>query len=142
MGSPSNQVIDVALGLTLIFLVLSLVCSLVQELMATALSWRARFLERGLANMLRDGDTTVEQGSDGAKDFMDRVLESPFIGEKLNQNRILGRDLNVPAYLPSATFSRAVLEALGGSLNIPEGVPQPVRQKLETLALEADQDIG
>ena len=45
---------DVAIGLSFVFLLLSLVASTVQELTANLLSLRAKVLERGLRNMLAD----------------------------------------------------------------------------------------
>ena len=44
--------LDLAIGLAFIYLVLSLFCSAVQELIASALGLRAGTLERGLRNML------------------------------------------------------------------------------------------
>jgi hypothetical protein len=132
-----NQFIEIALGLALIFLVLSLVCSLVQELISTGLQWRAKFLERGLRQMLPPAATGAPTGND----VLDKVLDSPFVTEKLKSGRILGRHLRVPAYLPSSTFSRAVTGLLDDSLTVPEDIPQPAREKLEILAREAQGNV-
>jgi hypothetical protein len=129
MPDIGGQLLDVALGLTFIFLVLSLVCSLFQELIATALSWRAEFLERGIRRMLCDPAEPrahadrAEQGlrrlrgmfSSDDKDidraFSDKLLKSPFIREKLAPNMVTARRA-VPSYLSSRTFALALFDTL------------------------------
>ena len=43
---------DVAIGLVFLYIVLALVCSTVNEAIATAIGLRARYLETGLLNLL------------------------------------------------------------------------------------------
>jgi ABC-type Mn2+/Zn2+ transport system permease subunit len=43
---------DVAIGLVFLYVVLALVCSTVNEAIATAVGLRARYLETGLLNLL------------------------------------------------------------------------------------------
>jgi hypothetical protein len=78
--------LDVAIGLAFIFLLLSLVASTLQELLANVLSLRANVLERGLRNMLAD-DTPAPAGSVAATtatsgprhDLLFRVYAHPMI---------------------------------------------------------------
>jgi hypothetical protein len=49
-----NAVIDIAIGLVLMYLVLSLVCTVINELIATKLKLRAATLESGLTQLLDD----------------------------------------------------------------------------------------
>src|SRR4051794_29959671 len=58
--------LDVAIGLSFVFLLLSLVASAVQEYIANLLSLRAKVLERGLRNMLAN-TTPAPTGSRAAK---------------------------------------------------------------------------
>jgi hypothetical protein len=132
MDGLGSQFLDVALGLALIFLVLSLVCSLVQELLAVVLSWRAKFLEKGLRTMLdREG-----------VGLTDSVLRSPFVEELLKPHRVFGKNLKVPAYLPSSSFARAVVDRLKMPLELPKDTPEPIRRKLEALVAEAGNDVS
>ena len=133
MPELGNQLLDVVLGLALIFLVLSLLCSLLQEMIATAFSWRARFLERGIRSML-DGDDTK------AGPLSRAVTESPFVREKLRKRRLLWPGLRVPAYLPSTTFARALIET-ARSGRWPKELPDDVERKLSELMQEADGDL-
>jgi hypothetical protein len=129
MPEVGGQLLDVALGLTFIFLVLSLVCSLFQELLATAFSWRAEFLERGIRRMLCDPAEPkahaerARQGLRGLRTmlfdrdeqldrtFSDELLKSPFIREKLSRNLVTTRRA-VPSYLSSRTFALALFDTL------------------------------
>ena len=108
MPDIGGQLLDVALGLVFIFLVLSLVCSLFQELVATAFSWRAEFLERGIRRMLCD---PAEPKAQVDRAFSDKLLESPFIREKLSAN-VLTKRRAVPSYLSSRTFALALFDTL------------------------------
>ena len=134
MPELGNQLLDMVLGLALIFLVLSLLCSLLQEIVATAFSWRARFLARGIRSML-DGDDT-EAGA-----LSRAVIASPFVQEKLRRRRLLGKHVDVPAYLPSTSFARALIET-ARSGRWPDGVPEPVQRKLGELMQEAEGDVN
>jgi hypothetical protein len=46
--------VDIAIGLILMYLVLSLVCTTVNELIATGLKWRAKDLEKTLTHTIDD----------------------------------------------------------------------------------------
>lgn len=129
MPDIGGQLLDVALGLAFIFLALSLVCSLLQELVATAFSWRAEFLERGIRRMLCD-PAEPKAHADRARQglqrlrtmffnredevdraFSDKLLESPSIREKLSAN-VLTKRRAVPSYLSSRTFALALFDTL------------------------------
>jgi hypothetical protein len=48
----NNVVLDVAIGLTFIYLLYSLLATTIKELIATIFSFRSRMLEQGLQQML------------------------------------------------------------------------------------------
>jgi hypothetical protein len=52
-----SQVLEVVIGLTLIYLVLSIGCSGIKEVIAAMFSLRAKTLEDGVRNMLKNGPT-------------------------------------------------------------------------------------
>lgn len=151
----SGQILDTAIGLTFIFVALSLVCSFIQELIATVFSWRSEFLERGLRSMLQRTPESDDDGPDTAGEGLtDKVLTSAFIREKLSaQARKRGR--RVPSYLSSRTFGLALLDTIappaagGGDVlkRAREGLAKflpdaehPVRRQLEVLIDEAGED--
>lgn len=151
----SGQILDTAIGLTFIFVALSLVCSFIQELLATVFSWRSEFLERGLRSMLQRTPESDDDGPDTAGEGLtDKVLTSAFIREKLSaQARKRGR--RVPSYLSSRTFGLALLDTIAppatggqdllarartGLAQILPDHEHPVRRQLEVLIDEAGGD--
>lgn len=151
----SGQILDTAIGLTFIFVALSLVCSFIQELIATVFSWRSEFLERGLRSMLQRTPESDDDGPDTAGEGLtDKVLTSAFIREKLSaQARKRGR--RVPSYLSSRTFGLALLDTIAppatggqdllarartGLAQILPDHEHPVRRQLEVLIDEAGED--
>src|SRR5262245_25454267 len=59
--------LDVAIGLSFMFLLLSLLASAVQELLANLFALRAKTLEKGLRNMLADSDAPPSAGVGGSE---------------------------------------------------------------------------
>ncbi|MDJ0736776.1 MAG: hypothetical protein QNJ47_22375 [Nostocaceae cyanobacterium] len=75
-------ILDVALGLIFIYLILSLLASEIQELIATVLQWRAQHLRKSIEIFLGGG----VQNSEDAKviDLANRIYSNPLISS-LNQ---------------------------------------------------------
>jgi hypothetical protein len=142
-----GQIVDTAIGLTFVFVALSLVCSFIQEVIAFALSWRPKLLERGIRSMLQ---RQPEAGDDTpGLDFADEVLGSTFITEKVSE-RARRRGRRTPSYLTPRTFALALLDTLAKSENdgalldkarfrlgrvLPED--HPVRRQIDLLLEEA-----
>jgi hypothetical protein len=128
-----GQILDTAIGLTFIFVALSLVCSFIQEIIATAFSWRSQFLERGLRSMLEP-----EPAGEGAADgdgLADRVMASAFIREKLSAKaRLRGR--RVPSYLSSRTFALALLDTIAPPATGGTGLLEKAKDGLTTVLPE------
>lgn len=87
-------ILDVAIGMTLIFLTLSAICSSANELIANFFKLRATFLEQGILNML--GDPTLAR----------QLIEHPILGRPDTKPRTL------PAYIPSESFALALMDLL------------------------------
>ena len=128
-------VLEVVLGLSFLFAVLSLVASGANELIAAGLKLRARTLERGIANLLADRSDTQA------------LYHHPLIESLYRGNRR-------PSYIPRDKFALALLDlkvkpaidAVGEQLrtiprtidNLPRG---QVRDTLDLLWREAKTDI-
>lgn len=99
-----STVIDVALGLAFVYLLLSVVCSFVMELISQATRLRARTLARGLSGLLAD------------KDVRQAFLDHPLV-------KALGRDTadrtQLPSYIPARVFSAALLDIVAPSVRQP-----------------------
>jgi hypothetical protein len=74
-GFGASQALDVAIGLVLMFALLSVVCSALNETIATVLSWRSEFLERGLRSMF--GDDLEKPAKGKRRREPEQALEDP-----------------------------------------------------------------
>lgn len=87
-------ILDVAIGMTLIFLTLSAICSSINEMIANFLKLRATFLEQGIMTLL--GDPALAR----------QLIEHPLLGQPRTQPKAL------PAYIPSESFALALMDLL------------------------------
>jgi hypothetical protein len=132
--------LDVALGLIFVYLVLALVCSALNEAIASALGWRAKFLRAGIANLLDPADN--RNGQVLAKVLYDHPLVNALI-------RPVGRagKLRYPSYLPARVFTSALLDfdGQGAERSIDkaiEAIPSvEARAALTTLWADAKGDV-
>lgn len=127
-------VFDIAIGLIFIYLILSLLTSEIQELIATLLQWRAEHLKKAI-DVLLTGE--VETGSIQQR-FVDDLYSSPPL-KALNQEakgriarsfrklshatgdfyrsvtgvqNVFGSQRSGPSYIPSQAFATALLQKL------------------------------
>lgn len=151
-----GQILDTAIGLTFIFVALSLVCSFIQEVIATALSWRSQFLEQGLRSMLQaTPGGGAEDDDEMGYALTENVMSSAFIREKLSA-KALRHGRRVPSYLSSRTFTLALLDtiappATGGTGLLEKArnglgsvLPDehhPVRRQIEVMLDDAGDDL-
>jgi len=81
-----STLLEVAIGMIFVYLLLSLLCSALSELIESFIKFRARDLEKGIVRLLSDKDLAAE--------FFDHPLVKP-----LGDN---------PSYIPARTFSLAL----------------------------------
>src|ERR1700730_114472 len=99
-----SSVLDVAIGLIFIYLLLSLACTALNEVLASFLNKRGAYLFEGVKNLLNDPAFTglaQQIYNHGLVDSLSREATSPRIGNRM------------PSYLSSAIFSLALLDVLG-----------------------------
>src|SRR5262249_44689709 len=106
-------IIDVAIGLIFTFLVLSLVVTASQELLASLVRRRQNTLWQGVRNLLTDEGTTT------------KLYEHPLI-------KSLYRDKLRPSYIPSRTFALALLDTIAESNPETSGDPKTRLRELRT----------
>ncbi|MEM9151209.1 MAG: hypothetical protein AAGB19_12235 [Cyanobacteria bacterium P01_F01_bin.3] len=132
-------VIDIALGLAFIYLLLSLLASEIQELIATILQWRAKHLKDAIVNLFAS-DVHSEHSIEKAHQLTKQVYQHPLI-RGINQESkgffpnlfrritwllsrlyqwVTGRTegefgdrRTAPSYSPREAFATALLEQLG-----------------------------
>lgn len=77
-------ILDVALGLIFVYLILSLLASEIQELIAALLQWRAKHLRESVTNLLAGGQQSPDSEKDQVKELVDKVYNDPLI-RNINQ---------------------------------------------------------
>ncbi len=92
--------LDVAIGLIFLYSLLSLICSSLNEWVATKLKWRGKNLEKALRRMLGE-DAGTKDGFNAQA-----VTTNNFI------SRLAETDSSIPSYIESGTFALAVLDVL------------------------------
>src|SRR2546423_12440234 len=111
-------ILDVAIGLALIYLLLSTICSSLAEGIESQLRARSKYLQRGIATLLGDSEKAAEQfyvhpviasfinhEGDSLVRKLFRMVKNKIGGEK-----IVDHADQRPTYLPGDKFALVVLE--------------------------------
>src|SRR5437660_813648 len=98
-----SEVLDVAVGVLFMFLMLSLVCSALNELLEGVLKNRARDLERGIRGLLADPNATG---------LVRKLYSHPLISGLFPGSYNPGDAKNLPAYIPARTFAITLMDVL------------------------------
>jgi hypothetical protein len=96
-----SEILDVAIGLTLMFLLLSLVCSSIKEALETVFKYRARDLERGIREMF---------GPSHANGLLRSFYQHPLIYGLFRGDYDPNDSGNLPSYIPSRTFALTLMD--------------------------------
>jgi hypothetical protein len=117
----NSAALDVAIGLILVYLVLSLVSSAVNEIFEGFLKHRAIDLERGLRELLADKDGTG---------LCKRLYEHPLVFGLFQGSYNPATPKNLPSYIPSRNFALAIMDivlpAAEGKPSGAEGAQAPI----------------
>ncbi|MHC5938924.1 hypothetical protein [Nostoc sp.] len=122
-------VVDITVGLVFIYLILSLLASEIQELIATFLQWRAKHLKNSIELLLAGGSETEESDITKARNLVQKLYNDPLINTlnqqakekiekqfrentKSSNKKALGEKQSAPSYLPSETFAITLLDTL------------------------------
>lgn len=150
-----STILDITLGMLLFFLVLSLICSAVQEWVASAVGLRARNLRDGIDNLL---------GAEIATSFYDHGLLQSLYRQpgRLGVLKTMGGGRGVgPSYIAPRLFAQVLVDVIdrgegagGGRENAVaktfqeveaavQHIPlRPVREALLTLLADAKGDVA
>ncbi len=112
-------ILDVAIGMSFVYLLLSMVCSGVNELFAWGRGLRAKTLADGVGVLLHDPDLEKLGTNLGPK-----VLGHPLIKSLCP---------GAPSYLPAGTFVLALLDSLRGDGKPPVNTLAGIREALAAL---------
>ena len=133
--------LDLLIGLSFIFLLLSLFCSAIQEAIAGLLAMRAKTLEQGLRNMLEDhvpGQAPPPPAPNDAGPLQVQVLDNPLIRTLYRDSRIglrkslvfIGKVENkAPSYMAPRAFALALVDTLAPGLQTTGANGEPLHSR-------------
>jgi hypothetical protein len=101
-----SSVLEVAIGVIFVYLVLSLICTAVNEAIATVINKRGKNLFGGIKNLLNDPAFTGLAQQVYNHGLVDGVSQDAAVSTKPTR---------LPSYLPSETFSLALLDVLSAN---------------------------
>lgn len=111
---PSLDILDVAIGLVVVYLLLSLICSSVNEGIETFLKNRSCQLERGIREILADPDGRTVTQIFYNHPLINCLFQGAYDVEKLKKRRFFAgfsyRGGNLPSYIPAGNFALAMLD--------------------------------
>ena len=110
----NSSILDIAIGMIFLFVLVSLLCSAINEIIAQFLQMRAKNLEAGLANLLQSGD--------GNK-LVNDLYRHPLISG-------LAKPGDKPSYIPSKHFTLALMDIMSGNTG---KVPTDNRSLIEAI---------
>lgn len=100
-----SDVLDVGIGMSLLFLMMSLIATAVREAIEGIMKSRSKDLERGLREMLND---TNEENFKG---LVGQIYQHPLINS-LYRGTLDKAKNDLPSYIPSKTFVAALLDII------------------------------
>lgn len=107
-----SEILDVVIGMVFIFLLLSLICSAVNEIIEAKLKNRAGDLERGIKELLNDQSGTG---------LTAKIYQHPLISSLYRGNYVGGEDAkkakssdqpDLPSYIPARNFALALMDII------------------------------
>lgn len=102
-----SQIVDIAIGLIFVYLLLSLICSVLNEWVAALFSMRAKNLEAGIRNLLQGAQKDGKNIADEIYSHgLITALFKPSVVDKALKNE------GFPSYIPSRTFGLALLDVI------------------------------
>src|ERR1700751_1067717 len=134
-----SDILDVALGVVFVYLLLSLICSAVKELIEQVMKHRARDLEASLRELLADPDGTG---------LVQKIYNHGMIfGLFKGAYNPAGSKRNLPSYIPTRNFCLAILNIVAPEgdesiASIRESLTRIDNPKVRTALLAVLNDAG
>jgi len=134
-----STALDVAIGLILLYLLLALMVTTAQELVAGAFRLRAKHLFDVIEGMLRGSASESSAEAKQAAELARRLYAHPLI-TNLVETKLTIKDgklpllgTGLPSYIPSKTFAIALVDVLRGKSPVPAAATQLLGDARATL---------
>jgi hypothetical protein len=105
-----SEILEVAIGLMLVYLLLSLICSAVREGLEAWSEMRAVHLERGIRELLQDLNGTGLAKALYTHPLIYGLFQNNYDSTKIKKNGLMPAHSNFPSYIPAGNFAVALLD--------------------------------
>jgi len=105
-----SQILEVAIGLILVYLVLSLICSAIREIFEAWMKTRAAFLERGIRKLLHDPHGTALATAVYHHPQIYPLFRGGYNPSRIKRNGLMPAGSNLPSYIPAKNFALSLLD--------------------------------
>jgi hypothetical protein len=109
-----SSILDIAIGLVFVFLLLSLICSALNEFIESFLKMRGQYLERGIGELLGDPQN--------ASKLVSAIYNHGMVSSLFKGNYATGNKRDLPSYIPSQNFALALIDV---AAHPPTGIALP-----------------
>ena len=108
-----STVLDVAIGLVFIYLIVSLICSALNEGIEAQLKNRSKDLERGIFEMLSSAPNATPAGPGQPANLVQALYDHPLISCLFKGDYASAKqNKELPSYIPSKNFALALLDTV------------------------------
>ncbi|MNO76358.1 hypothetical protein D3C76_674300 [compost metagenome] len=149
-----SVVLEVAAGLTLIFLVLSVACTAIRESLEAWMKMRSVMLEQAVRELLQDPQGTGLTQHLFEHPLINGLYRGHYKPEDLTANQRMPWNSSLPTYIPSANFALALLDlvqpkpdegaapplSIDGLREAVDSIESPAVQRVLRIALERGND--
>jgi hypothetical protein len=130
------DMLDVAIGIVFIYLLISLICSAINELIEAFLKKRAKDLERGIRELLNDHPGSLETGQEKSN-IASLLYKHPLV-MSLFKGSYITKSGNLPSYIPARNFALALMDlTTSGKLSTPANAAKGSQGEPAVLSIES-----
>jgi hypothetical protein len=104
-----SEILEVAIGLMFVYLLISLICTAIREIIEAWFKTRAVYLEQGIRELLKDhsGEGLVQRLY--SHPMVSGLFQGDYDPQKVKNRRWYQRT-NLPAYIPAGSFAVALMD--------------------------------
>lgn len=99
-----SDILDIVIGMVFVFLLLSLICSGLNEFLEALVKNRARDLERGIRELIGDPENTTN--------FIEKIYNHGLVNSLFKGCYSPDKKRNLPSYIPATNFALAVIDLI------------------------------
>ncbi|MDF3069506.1 MAG: hypothetical protein K0R38_5107 [Polyangiaceae bacterium] len=134
----SLESLDLAIGLIVVFLLVSTICSAVREGLEAILKTRAAYLEHAIRELLDDRDGKGLAKSLFEHPFVSGLLVGRYVPKPLRKKAwVLANGRGLPSYVPASSVAKVLLDIAGRGTTTDEVSSDPSSVPLSVASIRA-----